>query len=400
MYGLRLLGDPVVRRVGAAVVAVLAVLYRLIQVPATPTDHVGYDFRFYWTAARQLLDGGSIYSAQQLAGPYPPQGQEGFLYPPPLAALVTPLAALFPTDPLPGLWIWSGLAALVLVVTVLALARTEDLGGRFPLLRGRWAWVLVGAAFALPPVVDELVNGNVHLFIAGLMAAAWIGLRRHDAAGDRAAGIALGIATVVKLFPVLLLLWLVLRGRWRPVGWAVAGALGLAVLTLPVTGVQPWLDYPTVLANMAAPIDVSASLSPTVWLAPLLGFGLARVVVTAAVLAVLLWVSRRADERVGYAAAIVLALLATPALWTHYLSILVVPMLLALAGGVPAAIVGLAYVLLSAGYQAALGDAVWITIRLLPTLGMLVLLVALLRRTRVTTPPAPLRPMRRAETPA
>ncbi|HXI45104.1 MAG TPA: hypothetical protein VNH13_02270, partial [Candidatus Acidoferrales bacterium] len=104
--------------------------------------------------------------------------------------------------------------------------------------------------------------------------------------------------------------------------------------------------------------------------------------------------------RVGYAAAIVLALLATPALWTHYLSILVVPMLLALAGGVPAAIVGLAYVLLSAGYQAALGDAVWITIRLLPTLGMLVLLVALLRRTRVTTPPAPLRPLRRAETPA
>ncbi|HXI45100.1 MAG TPA: glycosyltransferase family 87 protein, partial [Candidatus Acidoferrales bacterium] len=352
VYGLRLLGDPVVRRVGAAVVAVLAVLYRLIQVPATPADHVGYDFRFYWTAARQLLDGGSIYSAQQLAGPYPPQGQEGFLYPPPLAALVTPVAALFPSDPLPGLWIWSGLAALVLAVTVLALARTEDLGGRFPLLRGRWAWVLVGAAFALPPVVDELVNGNVHLFIAGLMAAAWIGLRRHDAAGDRAAGIALGIATVVKLFPVLLLLWLVLRGRWRPVGWAVAGALGLAVLTLPVTGVQPWLDYPTVLANMAAPIDVSASLSPTVWLAPLLGFGLARVVVTAAVLAVLLWVSRRADERVGYAAAIVLALLATPALWTHYLSILVVPMLLALAGGVPAAIVGLAYVLLSAGYQA------------------------------------------------
>ena len=400
MYGLRLLGDPVVRRIGAAVVAVLALLYRVLQVPATPADHVGYDFRFYWTAARQLLDGQSIYSAQQLAGPYPPQGQEGFLYPPPLAALVTPLAALFPDDPLPALWIWSGLAALVLVVTVLALARSEGLGGRFAMLSGGWAWLLVGAAFALPPVVDELVNGNVHLFIGGLLAVAWIGLRRADAGGDRAAGLALGIATVIKLFPAVLLVWLVLRGRWRPVGWAVVGAAALSLLTLPVTGIQPWLDYPTVLANMAAPIDVSASLSPTVWLAPVLGFGLARVVVTVAVLVVLAWAARRTDERVGYAAAIVLALLATPALWTHYLSILVVPMLLALGAGVPAAAVGLAYLLMSAGYQAALGDAVWITIRLLPTLGMVVLLVALLRRGRAVPPPAPLRPPLRAESTA
>jgi glycosyl transferase family 87 len=382
VYGLRLLDDPVVRRLGAAVIAVLAVLYRLIQVPATPADHVGYDFRFYWTAARQLLDGQSIYSAQQLAGPYPPQGQEGFLYPPPLAALVTPLARLFPNDPLPGLWIWSGLAAVVLVATVLALARSEDLGARFPIVRGNWAWLLVGAAFALPPVMDELVNGNVHLFIAGLMAVAWLGLRRHDSAGDRAAGIAIGIVTVIKLFPALLLVWLALRGRWRPIGWAMAGAAALSLVTLPITGIQPWLDYPTVLANMGAPIDVSASLSPTVWLEPLLGFGVARIVVTVAVLAILAWVARRADERTGYAAAIVLALLVTPALWTHYLSILVVPLLLALATGVSPLLVGAAYVLLSAGYQAALGDAVWITVRLLPTLGMLVVLAALAIRPR------------------
>jgi len=382
VYGLRLLGDPVVRRLGAAVIAVLAVAYRLVQLPATPPDHVGYDFRFYWTAARQLLDGQSIYSAQQLAGPYPPQGQEGFLYPPPLAALVTPFAAVFPTDPIPALWIWSGLAAIVLVATVVALARSEHLGGRLPIVDGGWAWLLVAAAFALPPVIDELVNGNVHLFLAGLFALAWLGLRRHDATGDRAAGIALGVATVIKLFPGLLLVWLVLRGRWRPVGWSIVGILVLSLVTLPITGIQPWLDYPTVLANMAAPIDVSASLSPTVWLAPVIGFGTARLVVLAIVLVALAWVARRADERTGFAAAVVLALLATPALWTHYLSILVVPLLLALGAGVAPALVALAYLLLSAGYQAALGDAVWITVRLLPTLGMLLVLAGLVVRGR------------------
>jgi alpha-1,2-mannosyltransferase len=293
---------------------------------------------------------------------------------------VAPFAALFPTDPIPALWIWSGLAAVVLVATVLALARSEDIGARLPLVDGGWVWLLVAAGFALPPVIDELVNGNVHLFLAGLFALAWLGLRRHDAAGDRAAGIALGVATVIKLFPGLVLVWLVLRGRWRPVGWSIVGMAALSLVTLPITGIQPWFDYPTVLANMAAPIDVSASLSPTVWLAPIVGFGTARLVVLAVVLVVLAWVARRADERTGFGAAIVLALLATPALWTHYLSILVVPLLLAIGAGVAPVVVAGGYLLLSAGYQAALGDAVWITVRLLPTLGMLVVLGALVVR--------------------
>ncbi len=42
----------------------------------------GYNFSYYWTAARQLLDGGSIYSPAQLGGSYAPQGH-GLLYPPP-----------------------------------------------------------------------------------------------------------------------------------------------------------------------------------------------------------------------------------------------------------------------------------------------------------------------------
>jgi hypothetical protein len=386
VYGLRLLADPLVRRAGVAIVALIALLYRFAQLPATPPDHVGYDFGFYWTAARQLLGGHSIYSAQQLAGPYPPQGQEGFLYPPPLAALVTPFATLFPNDPIPALWIWSGLAAIVLIATVFALARSEDLARRLPIVEGSGGWLLVAAAFALPSVIDELVNGNVHLFLAGLFALAWLGLRRHDAAGDRAAGIALGFATVIKLFPVLPLVWLALRGRWRPVGWSMVGMLALSLATLPITGIQPWLDYPTVLANMAAPIDVSASLSPTVWLEPFIGFAAARLVVLAIVIVALVWIARRTDERTGFAAAIVLALLATPALWTHYLSMLVVPMLLALGAGVATGLVAVAYLMLSAGYQAALGEAVWITVRLLPTLGMLLVLAALAVRGRSERP--------------
>src|SRR5207237_10308406 len=87
IYGLRLLRQVAVRRVALLVVVLLVLAYRLIQLPAIPADHVGYDFRFYWIAAKALLAGQPIYSLQQLAGTYAPQGQEGFLYPPPLAAL-------------------------------------------------------------------------------------------------------------------------------------------------------------------------------------------------------------------------------------------------------------------------------------------------------------------------
>jgi hypothetical protein len=383
VYGLRLLADVRIQRLGLAVVAGLAITYRLLQLPATPADHVGYDFRFYWTAASQLLHGQAIYSAEQLAGPYAPQGQVGFLYPPPLAALVTPLAALFPSDPIPGLWIWSGLGAIVLAASILALARAERLDERFPILTGGWVWLLVAAAFALPPVVDELVNGNVHLFLVGLLTAAWLGLRRGDVRGTAVAGVAIGIATVIKLFPALLLLWLALRGRWRPIGWAILGAGVLALVTLPITGLEPWTQYPTVLANMAAPIDTSAALSPVTWLAPMLGFDAAKLLVWAAVVVAVVWVARSpGGDRLGFAAVTVLALVATPALWTHYLSILVLPLLLALATGVAPAVIVLAYLLLSAGYQAALGDAAWITARLLPTLGLLLVLGALLWRIR------------------
>ena len=173
-----------------------------------------------------------------------------------------------------------------------------------------------------------------------------------------------------------MLLWLVLRGRWRPVGWAIGAAAVLALASIPITGTEPWVQYPTVLLNMAGPTDTAAALSPASWLAPVLGFDVAKWLVWLVVALLTAWVARRADPRVGFAATTVLALLATPALWTHYLSVLVVPFLLALAGAVAPVVLGVAYLLLSAGYQAALGDAAWITIRLLPTLGVLVLLAA------------------------
>jgi alpha-1,2-mannosyltransferase len=389
VYGLRLLADVRIQRLALAVLAGVVTTTWLLVLPSFPADQVGYDFRFYWTAASQLLEGQPIYSAQQLAGPYPPQGQLGFLYPPPFAVVAIPFAAAFPTESTAGLPIWSALGALVLAASILALARAERLATRFPLLAGQWVWLLVAAAFVSAPVVAELVYGNVNLFLVGLLTAAWLGLRRGDRLGDAVAGIALGVATLIKIFPGLLLLWLVLRGRGRPVAWAGTAAAALSVAALPATGIEAWTQYPTVLLNMGVPADLSHGLSPATWLAPALGFDTAKLLVWLLVAVVTTWVARWADDRLGFAMVVILALLATPVLWKAYLSILVVPFLLALSAGASPALLGLGYVALSLGYQAALGDAARIVVRLVPSLAPLLVLGALLLRARRTRTGSP-----------
>jgi Glycosyltransferase family 87 len=207
LYGLRLLRQRSVQLVGLALVLVIVLALRVLQfLLLTRQPQWGYDFSFYWTAAHRLLDGQAIYTAAQLAGPYAPQGQDGFLYPPPFAALATPFAALF-SDYRAAAWIWTGLGAAILVVSVLAFWQSERLGERFPLLAGRGRWLLVAAAFAFPPVVGELVLGNVHLVLLGLLTIAWLGIRRGDGRGEWVAGVAVGVAAIIKVFPGVLLLW-------------------------------------------------------------------------------------------------------------------------------------------------------------------------------------------------
>jgi len=296
-------------------------------------------------------------------------------------------------------WAWFGLGVLIVAWMVLAVGRREGLvegglGARFGgLLEGRRRWLLVGGAFALPPVVGELALGNVHLLLLGLLGLAWLGVRRGTAGGERIAGIAVGVAAVIKVFPALLLLWFLLTRRWQAAAWVFLGASLAALVALPLTGLDPWRDFPTVLANLSAPSDTTDTLAPTIWLAPYLGFTGARVLVTVLGLAAIWWAARRRDERTSYAVAVCASLLIAPALYHHYLAILVLPFLLALSSRVAPVAIAAAYFLLWGGQQDALGDLSSIVNRGMPTAGVLTLFAGLLLvraagRGRTSDPPA------------
>jgi hypothetical protein len=388
VYGLRLLRQPRVQRLALGIVAAVVLAYRALQVAAwTGQIQWGYDFSAYWQAAGNVVAGLPIYSAAQLAGPYSPQQQFLYLYPPPFAAALTPFASFLPADARFVNWAWFGLGLAIVVASVLAIGAVERLGDRFELLRGRGRWWLVTAALALPPVVAELVLGNVHLEILGLLTVAWLGVRRGTRRGDLGAGAAIGVATLIKVFPALLILWLLLTRRYRAAiaaGFAIAA---VTLVTLPLTGVQPWLDYPTVLANLGAPVDTKDTLAPTVWLAPILGFGSARLLVTGvgvALIGILGWRARGVTApspvlAASFGGAVAASVLIAPAVYQHYLAILVLPLLLGLAAGVRLRWLALSYFLMWGGQQAALGDLAWVVNKGLPTAGAIALLAALVK---------------------
>jgi hypothetical protein len=132
--------------------------------------------------------------------------------------------------------------------------------------------------------------------------------------------------------------------------------------------------------NLGPPVDTRDTLAPIVWLSALMPPVAARVVVAAAMIAAVVWTSRNLAEPVSFAVAVTASVLIAPALYQHYLAILVLPLLLALRWAPPWGWVAVAYVAMFGGEQAAFGDSVWIVNRLLPTAGALLLLVGLMIR--------------------
>ena len=90
MYGVRLLRQRPVQLAALGLVGLLVLAFRALQFALLTREiQWGYDFSAYWFAGQGLLLGMSPYDEAQLAGPYSPQQQFLYLYPPPLAAVTS-----------------------------------------------------------------------------------------------------------------------------------------------------------------------------------------------------------------------------------------------------------------------------------------------------------------------
>ena len=163
-----------------------------------------YDERFYPAFsgdAARLLAPASVHGLQKWM-------DDPFEYPPPF--LLFPRAALLATDDFLAIRAgWFVLQALGLIVVAAWLARW--IGGR----DGQLAFLLLPVLLASLPTMLGLQFGQFHITTLLLAVAAMICFEeRRPAVG----GALLAVATVSKLFPAFLLVYLLARRRWRR-GW-------------------------------------------------------------------------------------------------------------------------------------------------------------------------------------
>jgi hypothetical protein len=165
-----------------------------------------------------------------------PVVQDAYEYPPPF--LLLPRLALAFTN---HFWIIRAVWFAVQCVAFLAVALT--LAGFIGGSEGMIAGLLVPVLVASIPLLVNLQWGQAHLATFTLSMGALLAFQRHR---PRLGGLLLGAATVFKLFPGLLLLYLVLRRRYREAAWTLATCVALTALALVVFGKAPFvafLDY-------------------------------------------------------------------------------------------------------------------------------------------------------------
>lgn len=168
-------------------------------------------------------------------------------YPPPFLLVPRLLAALFP-DFLDFrlAWFVLNLGVLVLALWLVARAMGPDAGRR--------ALLLAPLVLASVTMVSTLQKGNVQLVVIALSMLAMLQFERRRFAWG---GALLAFATVSKLYPGMLVVYLLARQKWRAAAWTAAFGAVLALLTFWDLGSAPYSAFlehlPKLLGGEAFP---------------------------------------------------------------------------------------------------------------------------------------------------
>ncbi|MCA9176231.1 MAG: DUF2029 domain-containing protein [Planctomycetales bacterium] len=296
------------------------------------------DFVQEWTSARNHLVGEPIYAplADSLKRHFRREVQLTTIqvnaHPPSCVLLTLPLARFSFTR---ALQIWNGLSLAMLIVAVALLFSRAGLG---------WSpWYLL-PVFALTvtsnPLAQQMLQGQLNLLLLLLLTGFWLTARSGRWAW---AGVLVGVAGAIKLFPLYLGLYFLAQRRWLGVLGVGAGFAITTLVTMSVFGVDVYVEYfrevaPAVAGEFQsywpnASISgffrklLDGSVGHTLPLADLPG--LASLLTLATVLAMTIAVGLRCyraqDDRQrdsAMAACVVAMLLASPITWDHYFLLL------------------------------------------------------------------------------
>ena len=214
-----------------------AMLMPVVQWAWTTAHGSFNDFHDYYLAGRLVLNGQSPYDIQALRELARSENLNflvgsGYSYPLPFAIFMVPFA-LLPFDV--SVAVFVGLSIALFGLTV-ALWIGWAFGWRPELARRRF--VLALAAGSYPPVFGTVANGQVNLMLFPLMAGGILLAVSEAGRGRRImGGLLLGLATIVKLVPGVVIAPYILGRRWAGAGGTIVGALGTLIAAVLVA---PW----------------------------------------------------------------------------------------------------------------------------------------------------------------
>ncbi len=228
-----------------------------------PVGRTFADWLTYVHAVERVLAGVPIYPPEQLSGPNVLVNATliGYAYPPSSVPLFIPFASY----PL-GLVAWLTLNVGALVTGLYAIL-LHELGRVRPL---EFAIVLLGLAF-VRGFAEGVAFGNASVGVAGLLAWCWVVGRGHTSVGVLG-----GLGGTIKLVPGTAVFWATRETFPRVLLAALAVGGALALLTLPLVGIQSWFDYATALSYSVPACGVEPPTSVACNLQPFLGIGPAK----------------------------------------------------------------------------------------------------------------------------
>lgn len=235
-------------------VGTLRLLWRAFLAVASIAVAIGFasvtkfqDAITYYAAAQRLNDGHPLYALSAGDIPIalnPPFWSVPILSPPFMAVVWRPLEAIGPA----GLFVWFAVLFVAMLVT------SAVLFNRAPL----------AVAICAPALGYLWGSGNVHGFVFVGAAAAWVWRDRWWI------GVVIGVLAAAKLFPIVLLAFLVAGRNWRGVAALVVSAAICTAIGVIGAGVEATLQYPGILLSSIPQPEMLASATGLRWLTPLL----------------------------------------------------------------------------------------------------------------------------------
>ena len=235
-------------------------------------------------------------------------------------------------------WLWTALNFAALVAALILLLRGSGLG--------IWtAWTLAALSLLYPPVGEHFFYGQNKIFVLLMfvLMMRWMGEGR-----DAAAGLTLGVATLMRGFPLLLIGYLLLRRRWRAMAYTAVGIAIGGILTIAFLGLSQTLSFShgarfvTMPRFLALPINISlaAFVSRMYWYAFGARAGVSNIVRSMlvviseiGVLALTVKATLKSRDTAdldwrAFSLWVVTAVMLSPTAWVHYLVSMLIPFIM------------------------------------------------------------------------